>query len=520
MEDNVDHIVILGGGTAGWLSACLIAAHNRNRSRPLQITLIQSPDIPTVGVGEGTWPTMRQTLSTIGISEGEFLARCNASFKQGSRFDGWADGTADDSYLHPFTAPPPADISALLAAWRTDGQGRSFADMMTAQAGLCARNLSPRQPAMPDYAGAANYAYHLDAGAFAALLSDHATKNLGVRHVADQVVEVVPDANGDIAALRTRDNGDVAGDLFIDCSGHAAMLIGGHYGVEWVDRSAILFNDRALAAQIPVLPDSPIASQTIATAHEAGWIWDIGLPGRRGIGCVYSSRHMDDGRAETVLRRYIGDNVPGADAAGQAVRLLKYPTGYRRQFWRGNCIAIGLSAGFIEPLEASAIVMIELSLRALTANFPVRRGFMPLHAERFNRLFHYRWENILAFLKLHYVLGRRTEPYWQAQRDPQSYPERLATLLQLWRDRPPSTADFPEMDEIFPAASQQYIVYGMGYALPASVETARADDVRDILSDIAYKGRALMSALPTNRGYMDLLAESRSDGAGRNGESA
>jgi len=502
MSDAIATVVILGGGTAGWLSACRIAA-----ARPdLEVTLIEAPDIPTVGVGEGTWPTMRATLAAIGIDEAEFLTACDGSFKQGSRFDGWVDGGEGDRYLHPFTPPPAVPAGDLIAAWRDAEGAPDFASAMTPQAAVCARDLAPRQRAMPAYQGALNYAYHLDAGKFAALLRHHAVQRLGVRHIADQVIEVRANETGDIAALVTREQGAIAGDFFIDCSGHAAMLIGGHCGAGWIDRSDILINDRALAAQVPTAPGAPIASQTIATAHRAGWIWDIALPNRRGIGCVYASRFIDDDAAEAELRAYIGRCVP--QALDVPVRRLTFPTGHRDRFWRGNCVAIGLSAGFIEPLEASAIVMIELSLNALIENFPARRAVLPVLAERFDTLFRYRWDRIVEFLKLHYLLSRRDEPYWRAQRDPAHVPGRLAGLLALWRDQVPSRWDFPQIDEIFSAESHQYILYGMGYPVPGGL--VASDRARAAIAENMRRARAMTAALPANRDYLGALFADRS----------
>ncbi|WP_332820141.1 tryptophan halogenase family protein [Sphingopyxis sp.] len=501
MSSVVERVIIVGGGTAGWLAACVLASARHAAGRPLDVVLIEAPDIPTIGVGEGTWPTMRATLAAIGIGEAEFLAACDGAFKQGSRFDGWVDGSAADRYLHPFTPPPAAPIGELLAAWQATASDRSFAAAMTAQAHVCDLDLAPRQRTMPDYQGAANYAYHLDAGKFAALLSTHATQRLGVRHISDHVVGVIDDGRGGIASLSTRQSGEVAGDLFIDCSGHAALLIGNHLGVEWIDRSHTLFNDRALAAQVPVAPESLIASQTVSTAHAAGWIWDIGLPRRRGIGCVYASRFVDDDAAEATLRAYIARVLP--DAPEVPVRRLTFPTGHRARFWEGNCVAIGLSAGFIEPLEASAIVMIELSLRALAENFPASRDAMPIHAGRFNELFRYRWDRIVEFLKLHYVLSRRDEPYWQAQREATSVPPRLAEMLRLWRDQPPSAWDFPRVDEIFSAESHQYILYGMGYPVPAGLTPGERAGA--LLAENGHRARALAAALPRNRDYLDAL---------------
>ena len=501
MLASIQRVVIVGGGTAGWLSACYLAA-----KRPdLSVTLVEAPNIPTIGVGEGTWPTMRETLATIGISEGEFLRDCDASFKQGSRFDGWVDGGASDSYLHPFTAPPSADMRDLLGAWREVASDLPFAAAMTPQHAVCRGYLAPRQRAMPDYAGALNYGYHLDAGKFARLLARHATERLGVKHISAEVSGVVTDPMGDIVALNLLDAPPLAGDLFIDCSGQAAILIEGELKADWVDLSHVSFNDRALAVQAPNANDSPIASQTIGTAHEAGWLWDIGLPTRRGIGCVYSSRFMSDERAEKVLSDYIAAKAPGADFQQLSPRKLSFRTGHRCQFWKRNCLAIGLSAGFIEPLEASAIVLIELSLRALAENFPASRDTMDSHAERFNELFLYRWGRITDFLKLHYVLSQRTEPYWQAQRDPATIPSRLASQLALWREQPPSNWDFPQIDEIFSAHSQQYVLYGMGFPEPKAIRPYPKDLALQF-AEIRERSRALVAVLPSNHTYLSAAA--------------
>lgn len=492
MDTAIASIVIVGGGTAGWLAACRIAAAAAGR---VAVTLVESPDVPTIGVGEGTWPTIRRTLAAIGIAEAEMLLACDASFKQGTRFVGWTTGADDDRYYHPFTLPLDADPA--------DWADRAYADAVSPQPHVCARDLAPRQRAMPDYAGALNYAYHLDAAKLAALLMRHATQRLGVTHVRDHVTGVDAAPDDTVAAVRTRGSGPIAGDLFIDCTGHAALLIGGHCGVGTVDCERILFNDRALAVQMPVSHGSPIAAQTDATAHAAGWIWDIGLPTRRGIGCVYASAYMSDDAAEATLAGYCARTAPGVPMPPP--RRLTFRSAYRERQWQGNVLAIGLSAGFLEPLEASAIVTIELSLDALLADFPVSAAVMPIQARRFNALFRYRWERIVEFLKLHYALGRRDEPYWRAHRDPATIPDRLADNLALWRHRPPAAIDLPAQDEIFPAASYRYILYGMGIGTPATGPIAQPATDGVALTQLATRTRALAASLPTNRAYLDAL---------------
>ena len=512
MAEAVTRIVIVGGGTAGWLAACLVAARaDPAASDPVRVTLVESPDIPTIGVGEGTWPTMRRTLARIGLDEAEFLLACDASFKQGSRFDGWATGAADDRYYHPFVAPADGEPRDVVAGWRDRAERVDFAEAVCAQPRVCALDLAPRQRGMPGYAGALNYAYHLDAGKLAALLARHATERLGVRLVRDHVVGVDRAADGDVAAVRTRETGAIVGDLFLDCTGHRSLLIGDECGVPFVDRGGELFNDRALAVQVPVAPGSPIASQTNATAHDAGWIWDIGLPTRRGVGCVYSSAHLSDDDAEATLAAYLRRTAPAADLARLSPRRLTFRSGHRERFWERNCLAIGLSAGFLEPLEASAIVLIELSLEALVDNWPADRAAMDLHARRFNALFRYRWDRIVEFLKMHYVLSRRQGAYWDAHRDRVSIPDRLADLMEVWRHQPPSRADLPAVDEIFPAASYQYVLYGMGFAAP--VDGAMRADGRAAasraLDQVEQRARALAAGLPSNRAYLDALRASQ-----------
>ena len=511
MSGEFTNLVIVGGGTAGWLSACLLAA----RRPELAITLIEAPDIPTVGVGEGSWPTLRETLAVIGIDETEFLTECDASFKQGSRFDGWVDGSERDCYYHPFSAPLSGSMPDILTAWKMQNDGQPYAEAVSPQAAICNRDLAPRQRTMPPFAGALNYGYHLDAGKFGALLASHGIKKLGVRHVHGKVTRTERGVDGLFTRLLLDNGSAIEGDFFIDCTGMASKLMGEELGIGWVDRSNVSFNDRALAVQVPVVPDSAIASQTIGTAHRAGWLWDIGLPTRRGVGCVYSSGFLSDDEAQAILMNYIGARIAGAEQTALTPRLLKFSTGYRDKFWAGNCLAIGLSAGFIEPLEASAIVLIELSLKALADGYPQSRTALPRLADRFNSLFRYRWERIVDFLKLHYVLSTRTEPYWQAHRDPATIPSSLAAHLDLWRDHAPSSGDFPQIDEIFSAASHQYVLYGMRFPQPADISSAPSSEVQRQFAKVAERSRALSAALPSNRAYFDALCSSMDKNSAR-----
>jgi tryptophan halogenase len=458
----IQHIVVVGGGTAGWLTAGVIAARHRSRGEHgFTVTLVESPNTPIIGVGEGTWPTLRTTLRQIGVSETDFFRECDAAFKQGARFARWTTGAPDDGYYHPLMLPQSFGQVNLAPHWLAGEDGRSFCDAVSPQGAICDDGLAPKTIATPEYDAVANYAYHLDAGKFAGFLQRHCCGKLGVRHVLADVRDVVLDDKGDIARLETEQAGAIAGDLFVDCTGFAALLIGKALGVPFRPCNDTLFCDTALAVQVPYEePDSPIASHTISTAQTAGWIWDIGLPTRRGVGHVFSSSHTSVDDAERELRTYLGD--AGRDLP---VRQLKIRSGHRETFWKGNCVAVGLAAGFLEPLEASAIVLIELSAKLIAEQLPACREVMDVVATRFNATTHYRWGRIIDFLKLHYVLTQRTDSdFWRDNVRAETIPDRLQGLLSLWQYHTPWFHDeFDRVEEVFPAASYQYVLYGMGY---------------------------------------------------------
>ena len=509
---SIRKIVVVGGGSAGWITAGLIAAnHARIPDSPIEVTLVESPRVGTIGVGEGTWPTMRSTLQTLGISESQFLEACSATFKQGTRFVDWVTGDAEDVYYHPFTAPAGYPGADLASWWRHEHPGLSFADAVSPQGMVCDRGLGPKQSQTPEYAGVLNYAYHLDAGKFASLLTDHCTGTLGVQHVLDHITGINAAGNGDIASLETASHGIIEGDLFIDCSGMRSMLLGEHFGVPFVDQSDILFNDTALAVQAPYAePGAPIASQTISTARSFGWIWDIGLVTRRGIGYVYSSRHGSDDEAAAILEDYLRSTGTPPDAM-PAPRRISFAPGHRERFWHRNCVAVGMSAGFIEPLEASALVMVELSARMISEELPANREIMGIVSRRFNEKFRYRWARIIDFLKLHYVLSRRDDSdYWRDNRSRASIPDRLLESIELWRYRPPGPSDFPHIDEIFSAASHQYVLYGMAPEFargPARTTQAQAARARELHDDNVRKANQYLAGLPPNRRLLEQIAQ-------------
>lgn len=509
MNNLIKNIVIVGGGSAGWLTAAIIAAEfPANAQAALRITLVESPDVKTIGVGEGTWPSMRVTLRKIGISEVDLIRYCSASFKQGSEFVGWKTGAKNDSYLHPFTIPNGYTDSNLFAAWQAAYADKPFAEVVSIQGQLMKSGRAPKQVTTPEYAGVINYSYHFDAGKFGELLKSHCIKNLGVKHIVDHVGQVTSDAHGYIEALHTRQSGLISGDLFIDCTGSNCLLLGQHYGVPFIDKKNSSINDCAIATQIPYLEESAtIASTTIATAQTAGWTWDIGLSSRRGVGYVYSSSHITDEAAQQELKNYVAKSIGPEKADAITIKKLPIRAGYREKLWFKNCVAIGMSAGFIEPLEASALALVELSANMIRDELPFTRDSMELVAQRFNSVFLYRWERIIDFLKLHYVLTSRSDTaYWRDVSRPDSMSDHLRDLLSLWRHRPPYYHDLIQTEEVFPSASYQYVLYGMGFK-PAISGVNKVSDYLDVglhnIKDNLAKYSKYLSALPSNRALIE-----------------
>lgn len=457
-------ILILGGGTAGWLTAAYLArfldiAHQRR----FTITLLESPALGIVGVGEGGFPTIRETLQFLGIDERQFVRAAGATFKQGIRFDDWLHAPRPDGtrhrFLHPFEAPFHTEGAGLVPYWllQPEAERPPFAEAMTIQNRVAAQGRAPKRAEEAGFGGPLTYAYHFDAVRLAQLLRDRAI-DLGVTHLEGEVFHAHLDADGAIDRIETREHGALTADLYIDCSGFEAALIGKALGAPFTSVRHQLFTDRALACKLPDPdPDSeaPIATTTIAAAHEGGWTWDIGLQHARGIGCVYSSAHLDDDRAAEILDAHL-------DGAPHEARLIRFEPGYRRTPWVKNCVAVGLSGGFLEPLEATGVVLIEAAAAMIAELFP-HAGPIDAPAARFNALMTARYERIVDFLKLHYCLSRREEPFWRDNRDPASIPETLRVLLAQWRHRPPSRFDFLLDVESFAFFNYQYILYGMDF---------------------------------------------------------
>lgn len=505
-------VVIVGGGTAGWITAAYLAKIlSYGLPEGLDITLVESPDIGIIGVGEGTFPSIRKTFSRIELDEDSLVREASATFKQGIRFANWrgvADKNGDDHYFHPFQIPAQHSDFDLLPYWLLGVAGdASWESVSTIQQRVVNDKRAPKLIDHAGHGGPLGYAYHFDAVELARLLRKKAV-SLGVTHVEDTVDRVVVGETGFIERLTTRRHGDLTADLYIDCTGFKAQLIGQAMGVPFESCRSQLFANRAVAVQVPYdQVGAPIESQTISTAQACGWTWDIGLSTRRGVGYVYSSDHTTDERAEHVLRDYLGPASRACD-----VRFLNFEAGYRRTQWKKNCVAIGLASGFIEPLEATGIGFAEIAALILSNLFPWENNY-EVCAEQFNGIMTRRYAHVVDFIKMHYCLTQRSDTdFWCDNVRPETIPDSLKARLERWRYRPPSFLDMDPNHDIFTEASWQYVLYGMGYKTDIRAQAGvyrYFDDARAQFAAIRRQGDQALSVLPTHR---DLIEQVRRQG--------
>ena len=510
-------VLIVGGGTAGWLTAGYLAKmFNAANPDSVQITLIESPDIGIIGVGEGTFPTIRTTLQILGIDEATFLRESTATYKQGIKFVDWQhapvrgdDGTLSHShYIHPFDTPYPAEGHGLVPFWLLQDKATRppLASAVTFQISAADAHKAPKRDYDKGFTGPLNYAYHFDAANFARLLAKRGVE-LGVHHLQGTIGEVTLDDQGAIASVASPEHGTLTADLYIDCTGFAARLIGQALGEPLKSVKDTLFTDRAVTCQVPYDdPAGPIASYTVSTGHEAGWTWDIGLNSRRGIGYVYSSDHSSDDRAEEVLRAYVKERG-NADKAEIKTRRIAFKAGYRERQWVKNCVAVGLSASFFEPLESTGIVLIEIAAGYI-ADFFQKSGPIDLPAAQFNRLMTQRCRRIVDFIKLHYCLTKRPEPFWRDNADPSSISPELNSLLAMWTYRPPSRHDFIEALESFAYSSYQFILYGMGFETDYEASRTsfpRVAEARIVFDRVASFAKQAADDLPDHRALIEAV---------------
>jgi len=422
-----EHIVIVGGGSAGWMAASLLLQDFGSHGS--RITLIESSRIATIGVGEGTTPLFRRFLHHLQIPESEFMSACQATYKHGINFPGWTNSEEFGTYFHPFNTPDFTQYDEQFfqnCNLRRDGKpANTVPEDFFFGAELAKQRKSPAGPPPCD-PNRVGYAYHFDAGLLADFLKKRAIER-GIGYLVDDVTQVVLQENGDISHLVTAQHGEIRADFFVDCTGFARKLIGETLKSEIISYKPRLFNDSAVVLRTPLPVDSEIPPFTESRALNCGWAWRIPLISRIGWGYVYSSDYATREDAEQELRSLVG-----AAANDQPSRHLKMQVGRITEHWKNNCVAIGLSQGFIEPLEATALGLTQFSINRFIANYH-EGGFQPGRRDFYNQIINNAFDSTLDYIQMHYILNTRDDTqYWRDCRANDNISDTMRKVIAGW----------------------------------------------------------------------------------------
>ncbi|MFJ7075528.1 tryptophan halogenase family protein [Streptomyces sp. NPDC098781] len=511
MPESPKSVVIVGGGTAGWMTASYLRVAFGDR---ISVTLVESKNVPTIGVGEATFSTVRHFFDYLGLEEREWMPECQATYKLGIRFENWRK--RGDHFYHPFERTRVVDGFPLTDWWLA---GKADDDRFDKDcfliASLCDEMRSPRfldgtlfenrraEPTMfrttlTEQNTQFPYAYHFDATLLARFLTGYATDR-GARHVLDDVLDVVLGGDGTISHVVTREHGELHGDLFVDCTGFRGLLINQTLGEPFESFREYLPNDSAVALRVPVdMAERGIRPCTTATAQDAGWIWTIPLFGRIGTGYVYASEYTTPEEAERTLREFVGPAAADAEANHIRMRI-----GRNQRSWVGNCVAIGLSSGFVEPLESTGIFFIQNAIEQLVKHFPDGRGHEALR-DSYNTHIAHMIDGVREFLALHYYGAARSDnQYWRDTKT-RPLPPGMAERLQRWGARLPDTESvFPHYHGFEPY-SYHAMILGLGGlpvrhspALSLIDGTAAAKELQAVRDEAAD----LVATLPSQYEY-------------------
>jgi tryptophan 7-halogenase len=488
---RIRSIAILGGGTAGWIAASMLARVFPGTGT--SITVIESPDIGTIGVGEATIPPIIDLLRFLDINEADFIRHTQSTYKLGIRFRDWRQ--TGHTYWHPFgTFGTPINRRPFYHSWQKAAAEEfqpNFADYS-----LCAALGDAGRFRFPDPKGTApvaglRYALHFDAGLVARYLSAYAER-LGVVRLQRTVTSATQRADGFIDELTFDDDSRLRADLYIDCSGFRGVLIEQTLKTGYLDWTALLPCDRAVA--MPTESSAPRPPYTESVARSAGWRWRIPLQHRVGNGYVYSSAHLSDEAALRDLLAQTGEK-PLADP-----RVLRFVTGRRKLLWNRNCVALGLASGFLEPLESTSIHLVISGIYHLLDHFP-DRSFVQSNIDSYNSEIVHEVERIRDFIVLHYCLTERTDaPLWNDCRS-MRIPESLAERITLYRETGLIRA---KAGELFTDVSWFYILNGLGIRpqrLDPLMGAVRTERLREILATLASATRAEVSSAPIHDSY-------------------
>jgi tryptophan halogenase len=522
-DRRIKKIVVLGGGTAGWMSASYLA---QAFQQTVSITVLEAPAIPKIGVGEATVPNLQRVFfDYLGLAEEEWMPACNGSFKMAVKFINWrtpGDGVAQgralhgrpDHFYHPFGLLAEHDHIPLSHYWCYDRQrGKSTEPFDYACFREPAIMDGLRAPRWFDGRAATRYAWHFDAHLVADFLRRHATEKQGVVHIQDEMLHVRKDERGFITALETKSGRTLAADLFIDCSGFRGLLINEAMAEPFIDMSDHLLCDSAVATAVPNDDAANgVEPYTSAIAMKAGWTWKIPMLSRFGTGYVYSSQFADQAEAvEDFCRLW------GLDEAQTRFNHVRFRVGRNRRAWTKNCVSIGLSSCFLEPLESTGIYFITAAIYQLVRHFPDKR-FDQILIDRFNYEIETMFDDTRDFIQAHFVLSPRVDtPFWKANKDLQ-LPDQMREKIAMYNaglaintpvtDESTYYGNFDAEFRNFWTNGSYYCIFsGLGrqpeHPLPALMHRPESvDGAARLFEKVKTGQRELLATLPTNYEYL------------------
>jgi tryptophan halogenase len=526
MDHRIKSVVILGGGTAGWMTAAYLG---KALQQTVRITVLEAQSIPKIGVGEATVPNLQRVVfDYLGIPEDEWMRECNASFKTAVKFINWrtpGEGVPQartwqgrpDHFYHPFGLLPSQDQIPMSHYWsrkRLAGETDEPFDYSCFREPAIMDAL--RAPRYADGTPATYYAWHFDAHLVAAFLRRFATEKQGVVHVEDELNEVRLDDQGFITALTTKGGKTLEGDLFIDCSGFRGLLINKALGEPFIDMSDHLLCDSAVATAVPH-DDAAygVEPYTSAIAMKSGWTWKIPLLSRFGSGYVYSSRFASESEATADFCR-----LWNLDPETTPLNKIRFRVGRNRRAWVNNCVSIGLASCFLEPLESTGIYFIYAAIYQLAKHFPDRR-FDPVLIRLFNHQIETTFDDTRDFIQAHFYYSPRTDtPFWAANKEltlTDSILEKVAMYRSGIPVNPPLTDERgyygnfeAEFNNFWTNGSYYCILTGMGVLpdrpLPALTYKPEAQQAAEALFDsVRLKQRELVETLPSNYDFLRRL---------------
>lgn len=525
MSQQVQNIVIVGGGSAGWMTAAYLS---KALDRNVHITLVESSNVTTVGVGEATFSTIKLFFDFLGLQENEWMPKCNATYKMAIKFVNWnAQGR---HFYHPFQRyevidgfdisewwlkmkrhKESFDYACFLIPFLCDNQrspryldGTVFDDKAQ---NLFSREYIDKKNVLADLKVQYPYAYHFDANLLARFLKDYAMHR-GVKQIVDDVVDVKLKEDGSIDYIKTKKHDSISGDLFVDCTGFRGLLINKALGEPFISFSESLLCDSAIAMQIPTdIKKNGLNPYTTATALSSGWVWNIPLYGRIGTGYVYSSAFTSSEEAEQEFRKHLGSASDNCKASHIKMRI-----GRNQNSWVKNCVAIGLSSGFVEPLESTGIFFIQHGIEELVSHLP-DKSFNEELIRSYNKIIANCIDGVRDFLTLHYYASDRADtPFWKASKHEIVVPEELRERLRLWKTRLPNNKSINPNYHGFESYSYSVMLLGLNYMPECSLPVLdHIEDQNAMAAFSAIKERAhyLNATLPSQYEYLTHAIESQ-----------